>query len=379
MAAAAPDGDGAVLVLQTATLSTHAPGLPAAGTPPGRQLAGATVRTEVYGIQKGDPSYFPDIQVRLAGLPDTDYDDDARLTVAFGHHGAGGCEPSEHYQRVYTSGRDGSSYHVGGYTPDYWNGTPDRPWECLYVILGSVDGQTVYDAMHGDLVNAYESPAVEVVGVELLGKKQQQLRLVRGAWTTVSLELRNSGPAPSQSLTVTGAGKGLAVRKVSLDGIRSEGESSVSLRIKPTGKKKTGPLTLRVEGVGVDLSHRIKVRAVAPPPKPRAGRYRSPDGRVHFSIRNGRVVGWHGTMKTQCGGFGSIPTYTQNTYDFPKVKVPRNGILQASRTGAASGNDWSTFLQMQVRGAKVTHGVFRYGTAGPCTAAVGFTAKRVGR
>lgn len=376
-AAPATAAEADVLVRQTATLTTHLQGAPVAGTPPHRQLTRVDVDVEVQGMADGDPTYFPEVDVQLAAEPDTWYDDDAEIFVAFGHRSGSDCQPS-HSQVERTSGSQGSSYHIFGYTPDYWGGTPDRPWECVMVVVRTLDGEAV-DGMVGGLVNTYESPEVSVGDVTLLGKSQKRLRLVRNTWTTIHVEVGNSGPVKSTPLTLTASGKGLKVRKVPRVGVVDpEGTTTVAVRVRPT-RKKAGPLRLRVRGPGISTSRKIRVKVVKAPRKPRAGRYRSKDGAVTFRIRGGKVVGFNVRAQTRCGGFGSPPTYTQDHYDFPRTKIPRNGIVEASKRGKAMGNTWSTHLRMRVSGKKVTRGRFDYGTAGPCTATVGFTAKRIGR
>lgn len=74
----------------------------------------------------------------------------------------------------------------------------------------------------------------------------------------------------------------------------------------------------------------------------------------------------------------AIDAFGQTSGD-PSYSVDVFVDLQEAPDTEALGNSWSTHLQMRVKGARVSHGRFSYGTAGPCTPMTGFTARRIGR
>ena len=77
--------------------------------------------------------------------------------------------------------------------------------------------------------------------------------------------------------------------------------------------------------------------------------------------------------QTQCGGFPGLPTYTMNTYDFPKTKISKAGIVHDRDEGELYGVN----LEMLVSGSKVTRGRFSYSGPDRCFAVETFDAKPV--
>ncbi|GAA1936708.1 hypothetical protein GCM10009797_33020 [Nocardioides hwasunensis] len=353
------NGSG-VLVAQSAVPTVRPAGYPLPGATPGQTLAGATVAVSVAGET---PTYFPSASVTLAGAPGS-YD--GRVRLGMGLANGTSCDVVwTGDTRLYP---DTTTYSLnGGYNPDYFP-TPARPFECAVVELR--DGETSLDALIGTVTSTYESPALSIGDLELLGGTQRQLKLVRGVPTKVSLEIHNTGKVAARDVVVGGAGKGIKVSSETIESVAPGTSASVGLTVRLTGKK-AGRLTLTAAGGEVSASRRMKVKQVRPPAPPRAGTYRDKSGSVRFSIRKGRIVGWSGTMQTTCGGYGTPPTYTQNTYDFPRTRIPRNGIVQATE----KGSNYTTHLQLKVAGARVTKGSFSYFGPAGCRASTSFTAK----
>lgn len=364
-----PAAAGQVLVRQRATLTQHANGFPTTDKPHWR-LTRATIDIEVLS------SLFIHAYVDLA-----DYgveSEPASVSVQFGYRQGTSCDPrvaewseTDAYTR---------QHHLFGYSPNAWGPKPSRPWECVQVLVTDPTGRTIRDAMVAPLVNSYEAPRLAVGKVAVLGQTQKVLKVARGGWTPVEVTVANRGTRAAGQVTVTAKGRGLKVKRGSLDRLAKGGSSSAVIQVKPVGRKKPGKLRITARAAGGAVAHRtIRAKRVKAPKRPAAGSYRNASGTVRFAIKKGRVTGFRVTTQTRCGGYGSIPTYQQSTYDFPKRKIPRNGILTASARGKAYGTPWSTSLRFRVAGKKVTRGLFTYYGPGGCSATEGFNAKRTGR
>ncbi|HWK30194.1 MAG TPA: hypothetical protein VNS09_26740 [Solirubrobacter sp.] len=352
-----------VLVAQHAELSTHVAGLPAPGAPPSRQLAGAVIDVEVGGQ---GATYFPKATVTLAGAPGG-YDGEVRFGM--GHRSGPSCE----LQPMGSAplGSVTTAYQVtGGYNPDYFP-TPPRPFDCAVAELR--EGATVLDALVGEVTSTFHRPQLAVRAVRQLGGKPNQLKLVQGVATEIDVTLRNAGQVAARDVVVSGKGSGLKVRGATVAEIAPGGTGTATLKV-TARSRKLGKLTVTAAGGGASSTRTLRPRRVGPPPRPPAGKYQNPSRSVTFFVRRGRVTGWRGAMQTVCGGHGTIPTYTRNTYDFRTVAIPRNGIVQASQRGA----EYGAHLQMKLTGARVTHGRFDYAGPGDCRAVTTFTARRVG-
>lgn len=364
-----PAAAGQVLVRQRATLTQHAAGFPKTNKRHWR-LARATIDIEVLS------SLFIHAYVDLG-----DYgveSEPASVSVQFGHRQGSSCDPKAAEWSETDS--DTRQHHLFGYSPNAWGPKPSKPWDCVLVATTTPDGTTLHDAMVAPLVNTYEAPRFTVGKVAVLGQKQKVLKVAKGGWTPVEVTVANRGTRAAGQVTVTAKGRGLKVTRGSLDRLAKGGSSSAVIRVKPVGRKKPGKLRITAHAAGGVVAHRtIRAKRVKAPKKPAAGSYRNGSGTVRFSLKKGRVTGFRVTTLTQCGGYGSIPTSQQTTYDFPKRKIPRNGILTASARGKAYGTPWSTTLRFRVAGKKVTRGLFTYYGPGGCSAVEGFNAKRAGR
>jgi len=361
---------GKVLVKQVATL-TGADRIISTQPPTNRRIQRADVEVDVTG-QPGSYRYFIGADVLLAEPPNTD---ELRLILGFGHRSGGTCTIDTWVGNAKTSAANDEYYINGGYNPDYF-ATPARPWDCVSIALTSDTAPVViHDQVATDLKNTFHRPKLAVGKVAFLGKNAKRLRLVRGVPTQIEVTVRNRGKVSAGRVRITGRGKGVKVGKVRSATALGPGRAttlSVPVRIRA---RKARKVRLVVRGGGVVARRVIVVRPVKAPPRPRAGRYRSPDGRVTFAVRKGRIVNWRGTMTTRCGIAPAPFTYTQNTYDFPRRRIPRNGIVQARARGAK----YSTSLRLRIAGGKVTRGLFTYAGPGACAASVAFTARRVGR
>lgn len=365
-----------VLVRQDATLTVaqRAAGMPTS-TAAGRQLTRATIKIETTGQGTSEPKYFVDAGIDLAGEPGGD--PDAELNLGFGHREGSACNLVSLLNSD-TSYFWGTRYDFTGYNPDYFS-SPSRPWDCVAVYLdnsfgGSPATQT-YDALVGSLTDTRHSPRLRITKVDLLGQKLGNLKLVRGVPTRVEVSFRNAGKVSSAKINVKGSGKGLRVNRQKSRKLSDGSSTSVSLPVRLVGRQKRTRLRIVVSDGKVKAVRTLRVTRVKPPRRPVSGSYRSPTRSVKFTIRRGRIIGWFGTMLTRCGGFPDLFRYSTNSYSFPRVKIPRNGIVQANDRGEL----YSVSLRLKVVGAKVTRGHFAYYGPDRCYASVSFNAKRTGR
>jgi hypothetical protein len=213
-------------------------------------------------------------------------------------------------------------------------------------------------------------PVLTVTSVELLDSRK--IRLVRGVPTILVVDVDNTGEADAQSVRLTGKGKGLKVKKTAPEAVRADGTATYRIQVTLTGKKAT-KLKLVASDGGVTAKRKVKVKPQAPPAPPKPGSYRSESGSVTFTVTRARKIqGFLTQTLTTCGGYPDPLTYTTNTYDFPTVKIPRNGIVQA----LDKGGNYSVRLQLLIKGGKVTKGRFNYYGPARCFAVESFTAKR---
>jgi hypothetical protein len=248
---------------------------------------------------------------------------------------------------------------------------------CVLAVVLPNGSSTPSDALVGTLTDVVTYPVLNLGKPEILGVKK--LKLVRGVWTPVTVEVFNSGTSQARAVTVTGKGQGIKVRPGSLgyglapaDGGKPT-SGTVDIRVKLTSKARKAKLTLMASSDGEAGTSKVTVKATKAPAPPKPGRYESKDGDVQFTISGGKVSGFRVRTQTQCGGFPGLPTYTMNTYDFPKTKISRAGIVHDHDEGELYGVN----LEMLVSGSKVTRGRFSYSGPDRCFAVETFDAKRV--
>ncbi len=365
-----------VLVRQDATLTTanRPSGMPTTSAP-GRHLSKVTIEVETYGQDTPQPSYFVDASVELAGSPGGD--PDAELNLGFGNRQGDTCNLVALLNQE-TSDYSGSQYTFTGYNPDYFP-SPTRPWDCVAVFLDdSFSGQAAtntYDALIGSLKDTRHSPQLKLTGIDLLGQKLKKLKLVPGVPTKIGISFRNSGKAATGKLTIKGAGKGLKVKAQKAPALADDRDGSATLTVRLRGRQKRSKLRIVVGDGSVKAVRTLRVIRARAPRRPIAGSYRSRAGDVTFTVKRGRITGWYGHMTTRCGGFPDNFTYSPNSYSFRTVKVPRNGIVQATE----KGDLYTASLRLRIAGRKATRGQFVYYGPDRCFASVSFTAKRTGR
>ncbi len=370
---AATAAPGVVLVQQDATLTTaqRTTGMPKSNDA-GRQLSRATIKVEVTGLGS-DTTYFPSSRVSLRDYGSAD----DTIRIGFGNQVGSTCSLNAWAGSANTNW-GGKDFEIsGGYNPDYF-ATPTKPWDCVVVVLRDNSTGSEIDALVGSLKNTYHQPRLTVAKPKLLGKSPKKLGLVQGVKTEIEVTVKNTGQAVAQNVVITGQGKGgktkVKVKKTKTDNI--EPGRSATVKVPVTLKsKKAKKLVLRVRGQGVETKRVIKLKRVKAPKRPVTGQYRSKDGSVTFRIEKGRVVNFRVRALTRCGIAPNPYQYTWNTYDFPRTKVPRNGIVQKG----AKGKNWGAGLRMRVTGKKVTRGLFNYFGPAFCSVASSFTAKRVGK
>lgn len=246
--------------------------------------------------------------------------------------------------------------------------------DCAVAILSpDGDSNNVVDALVGPLTSEVEAPRLSVGKVQLLGSPQ--LKLVRGTWTTVDVVVANDGDLDVESYTITGRGKGLKVKAVtSKVGVSADDTWSSRMQVKLVGSRAT-TMKLTVTGDGATASKSVKVTPRRAPARPASGRYASKDGDVTFTISNGRIRNFTGSVVMTCGVYPQY-TYPTQQHTFPGAPtVARSGIVDTS----VEKNEHYYELQLFATGSRVTKGYFFVNGASYCTGGETFSAKRVGR
>lgn len=222
------------------------------------------------------------------------------------------------------------------------------------------------------------APELSIGRVNLLRKEVSRLRLVRGVWTTLEVEVYNGeeATAKAEGLRVTGSGRGLRVRPSSTlpYGLSPGSRTGMTVQVKLTGKKP-GRLALTARSASSTGTRTLPVKSVKPAKRPASGKYAAKTGKakVNFRIKNGRVTNFRtGPLSTRCGRAGAPFTYTTAHYRFPKVRIGRDGLVNAThRTDKYVVN-----LQMKAVGKRVTQGYFNYYGPAGCYASVEFKTRR---
>jgi hypothetical protein len=247
-------------------------------------------------------------------------------------------------------------------------------YDCAFAALTAVGARSpIYDVRINELTNVYGKARLGISAVELLRAKVRTLRLVPGTWTKIDVTVRNTGAAGAAGIIVSGSGRGLVVGRTRLGALRPGDSSTVELGVKLTGRGSRN-LRLTARSPRYGAARTVTAVPIAPPAPPAAGTYRGHNGRVRFSIRNGRVIGWRAFVMTTCGAYPDIPTTTFNWYDFPARTIPRNGIVD-SRVRA---DLYTVELEVRVSGTRVTRGHFTYRGPNWCRGSISFDANRVG-
>lgn len=219
-----------------------------------------------------------------------------------------------------------------------------------------------------------EQPALAVTSVRLLDSAKQPLKLMRGVWTTIEVDVKNPGDVDAEGVVVTGKGKGLQVKKKKVGTVSTVIGTTTTVKVRLKGKRKQSVLRIQAAGSGAKAVRTVKVKRIKPK-KPVAGKYRDKKNGIVFRVRNGRVVKFKGEIQSQCGDW---PQFTYNTqqWSFPKTKIGKDGIIRKTVRKKNRRLD----LQMRVAGRKATQGRFDYSSPdGYCHGSTWFSARRVGK
>lgn len=372
VAPAAADLD---LIARKGTLTQRLPQMPAAGSTPAQQIAAASV---VHESRAWTLTATVTLRDELTAAAD--------LVIVLGKVRGTECTGDRHYStatheesftrngRVITLRRLNDAVVFNG------------DWDCAFVYTESVGGARL-DGLGGGLTPVYGTPKLAVTDVQVLRKKQKRLKLVRGVWTVVEVTVANSSQYGAPNVRITGKGKGMQVKPVSVGEVhRNGGKSTVRMKVRLKGKRKKSKLRLTAASPrGGSATRTIRVKRVKPAKRPANGRYRAKvkgsKAKVTFRVKKGRVVNFRvrGARMT-CRAPMQYPTYYTTNLTYPKkVKVPRSGVVDAKRAWK-KGNAWyDAYLRMKASGKRVKQGNYTYVTANWCRTSIDFTARRVGR
>ncbi len=355
-----------------ATWTTSIGGMPTSNEA-GRHLKRVDFRVR-YDFK--DNEAIIDAEVRLEGAPQRNPDS---LLVA----GVGRLVNDNCSVQVVTTQRVWAD--DGNQVRELWRSDIENPstlWNCGMVAIydpevADYTQATPYDAMGGSLKNVYVSPRLMIGSVEVLGKNRKLLRLVRGATQTHRVTVRNTGGLAAKSVVITGRGKGVKVKKTRIGLLEAGASRTVQVPITLRSARKSTHVRLKVKGAGATATKRLKVRRVAPPTRPKTGRWSSSD--FDFTVKRGRIVGFRGiNLRMRCTPPLQFPTYRNVTLNFPTTRIPRHGIVDVTKNWRG-GEAWYTVsLRGKFVGKRLTNARFSYYTAGSCSVVEAFTAKRTG-
>lgn len=349
------------------------------GQPAARRIESARVR---YVPSTGRTTAT--VVLRAAPTPSTD----AELVVVFGAMANGGCAAEAqwatptHGTTAANFTRSGRTYSLAVTAPR-WQGW----WDCAVATVrepGNNDVAATYDAFGNQLSTEYAKPRLVIGKPAILNQKPKRLPLVRGVWTTVRVPVRNTGRWRAANTVVGGKGPGLQVRRAKLGIVYDDSTQTARLRVRLKAARKQSRLRLVVRGGGVRATRTVRVRRVAAPPRPAAGRYRGvgKNKNITFRVRNGRIVKFRGKrFRMRCQPPMEYARYHYTDLTHRNRAVPRNGIVDdVHEWKKKGGNAWFTsMLEGRLVGNRLTRGRFSYFTSGSCRVDVRFTARRVGR
>lgn len=317
--------------------------------------------------------------VTLAAAPptteSTEYEH-GRLVVAFGSADQGVCVADVRYNASLAGDLSDTGFQRQGatYTLLASNlSARTSGHDCAFVAVSDAHDSTL-DALVGDLADAVDpghASGLVITQVRQFGWATKPLRLTRGFWTALDVELRQEGGSPGD-VVLKGRGKGIRTRSVTVR--TSPGiTESVRIRVKLVGKQRRTTLRLVATGGGRTTARQVKVRRSIPK-RPVAGRHRTKDGKVSFRVRGRRVVGFSATMLTQCGVYPEYRYVTQ-TWRFPKTKLRADGVVD--RVVQRKNARFELRLRLDGRKAR---GTFHYQEpSGFCHARATFTTRRRGK
>ena len=241
-------------------------------------------------------------------------------------------------------------------------------WNCAVLLVDDGTGATPYDAFVTTLDVVTATPQLGV-------KAPKRDRLVKKVWTRIPVTVTNASPEgiDARDVAVTGAGKGVKVRKAEIGSLDGQDDTDVDLWVRLT--KPKAKLKVVVTGQGQALAKAtVKLRQRPAPAPPRAGTW-SANG-VDFTVRGGKVRGFRIHTQTTCGGYPGIPTTTNNTYSFQTERIPRNNEVVGTERGNQGGDAaYSAYLDLEFVSRTRAKGTFSYYGPARCVAIDGFTAR----
>lgn len=302
-----------------------------------------------------------------------------RLSVNFGTYDSGNCVADGSYGRFevpLAGDLAGSGFSRSGATYTLSRSVAAAgwaPWNCAYALV--LDGSDNHmDLLGGSLSETHGKPALRVKSVRQLGSTKKPVKLVRGVWTPLEVEIVNPGAADAAGVVINGNGKGLQVKRKRVGTVSTVGSTTTTVRVRLKGKRKKSVLRLRVTGGGAKAARQVKVKRFTPK-KPVAGRYVNKKKGISFRVRNGRVVQFRGRIQSQCGVWPQFRYNTQQ-WRFPKAKIRKDGIVQKTVRNKNRRLD----VRMRIVGRKANLGRFDHSSPdGYCHGSTYFVARRVGR
>lgn len=360
---------GAVIGVQTATLTQSSGGMPAPGTTPARQIQKATVDITHQGGRA-----LIEVDITLAGAPAPAYV--GYLEVGLGRLQGNSC--------VIGTVTGGPVFIARGQHQKVmeWKPAPSASWNCVVVILmptAAADPADFYDAKVGRLSNSYHYPKVTLGRPQLLGKGQKNLKLVWGVSQKFQVTVKNSGKAVARNLKLTGKGSGLKVSTISVGTIQPGQSKQVTVSVKLRSKKvKKTKVRFRITGTGVTKSSNVSVKRIKKPKKLADGLYKG--NRVRFRVKNGKIRNFYASgIRMRCTPPLAYPTYRNVSLTFPTTKVPKHGYFDGAKRYKAGAAWYNSTFRGRAVGSKVTQGRYTYTTSGSCRVDHAFKAKRAGR
>lgn len=363
---AAPDR---MLFERTASLTTSVAGLPAPGSAPGARITSFDVRVQ-YDEKNQRANLFARGQMSgpSPGWPGV------RVTVGVGTFNGTTCQVGNVLDSTRYAARPTDDRSIVLAELDF---PYDIRPNCAVAVSADWDSGQVQDAKVAPLQDVWLEAGLRAQKVTMLGSKQKRLELVRGVTQLHQLQVTNPGSYRAVDVRITGAGKGVKVKPVTITRI-DPGDTFVPyVAVTLKGRQKRSRVRFTVTGSGVTDTITVPVRRIRPPARPANGRWAG--GTFSFRVTKGRITSFRGhSLEMECRTPGAYPTKRTVSLSFPTTKVPRHGYVQATTGESDGGVAWSAKLTGYVSGNRFRRGTFAYAT-GNCWVNASVTAKRVGR